>query len=239
MTLAAPAAPPVATPPPAVGGIARLSAPPPDDPDVLGNWDRPPWRAVPELVLAHHMGAPPRHRPRTAAKLGWDDQALYVLFRVEDAYVRAVARRHQDSVCRDSCVEFFFAPGADVAQGYFNLEINCGGTVLFHFQTMPRQNNIQLPPRALKQLTIRRTLPARVDPEIREPVTWLVECRVPFEVLAPYGAWTRPEPGTRWRGNLYKCADATSEPHWLTWSPMVWPRPNFHLPEQFGVLTFE
>jgi len=42
-----------------------------------------------------------------------------------------------------------------------------------------------------------------------------------------------------WRANFYKCADSTSHPHWLTWSPVDHPTPHFHLPAFFGTLEFE
>ena len=42
-----------------------------------------------------------------------------------------------------------------------------------------------------------------------------------------------------WRANFYKCADRTSHPHCLTWAPVDFPVPNFHLPRSFGVLEFE
>ena len=60
----------------------------------------------------------------------------------------------------------------------------------------------------------------------------------PFAALEPYAAVARPQRGDRWRGNLYKCADHTSHPHWLTWAPINRPRPDFHVPDQFGILTF-
>ena len=90
----------------------------------------------------------------------------------------------------------------------------------------------------LRQLTISRSLPRLVDPEIQEPVTWFVGCRVPFVVLTKYLSFAPPKPGDTWRGNLYKCADHTSHPHWLTWSPIIRPRPDFHVPDQFGILAF-
>jgi len=75
----------------------------------------------------------PDHFPRTAFKIAYTQDAVHLIFLVADRYVRAMATGHQQNVCADSCVEFFFSPGPDTAIGYFNLEINCGGTVLFHF----------------------------------------------------------------------------------------------------------
>lgn len=209
-----------------------------DAPEADSNWDRPPWDKVPELRIDQFMGERPAHLPRVAAKLGWDADALYVTFRVEDAYVRAVARQHQDAVCMDSCVELFFCPGMDIARGYFNLELNCGGTALFNFQKLPRQSPTPITAKHLAQLTISRSLPHIVEPEIQEPVIWFVGCRVPFAVLTAYCPFALPEAGGTWRANLYKCGDKTSHPHWLTWSPIARPRPDFHVPDQFGTLTF-
>ena len=35
-------------------------------------------------------------------------------------------------------------------------------------------------------------------------------------------------------GNFYKCADDTEFPHFVSWSPIDLPSPNFHCPEFFG-----
>lgn len=218
--------------------IPRLAAAPVAAPEFDSNWDRAPWQGVPELLLDGHMGTRPIHFPRVTAKLGWDDDALYVIFRVEDRFVRAVAQKHQDAVCTDSCVEMFFCPGPDAGNGYFNLEMNAGGTVLFHYQREPRQAHTPLAAADLAKLSINRSLPRIVEPEIREPVMWSVECRVPFAALEPSCTFARPRRGDAWRANLYKCGDETSHPHWLTWSPVDRPRPDFHVPDQFGTLVF-
>ncbi len=216
--------------------VHRLTQPMTIDAD----WDKPVWQAVQPLTLGYHMGDKPAHLPNTQAKLLYDGEAVYVIFRVEDRYVRAVARRHQDAVCRDSCVEFFFTPGDDVAQGYFNLEMNCGGVMLYHFQTIPRQNQIRVKEADVARIAVARTLPRVVEPEILTPTTWIVEYRLPTDTLSDYypGA-AKPGPGVTWRANFFKCADATSHPHWLTWSFVERPQPDFHVPECFGTLRFK
>jgi hypothetical protein len=161
------------------------------------------------------------------------------MFRVEDRYVRAVAKRYQDPVSRDSCVEFFFTPGADLREGYFNIEMNCGGTTLFRHQLGRGVRQREVTEEDAAGLAAAHTLPSRVEPELPEPVSWLVSYRVPFELLGRYASVLRPGPGVRWRANLYKCGDATSHPHWLAWSPVDLPAPDFHRPEFFGTLRFE
>ena len=206
---------------------------------VDGDWDKPEWSGIDALVLDRHMGRKPEHFPRTQAKMAYDERALYVIFRVEDKYVRAVARKHQDRVCSDSCVEFFFCTGTDVTDGYFNVEMNCGGTMLFHFQTIPRKGALSIAAADLREMRVAHSMPRTVDPEIGKPVTWTVEYDVPFEVLRKHGAFSVPGPGVCWRANFYKCGDETSHPHWLTWAEVDCPKPDFHVPGSFGVLEFE
>lgn len=205
-----------------------------------GNWDKPAWKNAPAVELTHYMGDKPAHFPQTQAKVLYDDQALYVIFRVEDRYVRAVARQHDNPVCLDSCVEFFFVPGMDVEKGYFNLEMNCGGTMLFHFQMVPRKDSVPLSDADLARMKVAHTMPKNVDPEVTAPTTWVVEYRLPLEILTKYcSELHKPAPGVTWRANFYKCADNTSHPHWLTWSKVENPHPDFHLPRFFGTLRFE
>ena len=201
-------------------------------------WDKPPWQSIGAEVIGLHMGSKPDHIPRTQVKVAYDDTSLYLIFRVEDRYVRAVAQNHQDGVCRDSCVEFFFTTGGDVASGYFNIEMNCGGTMLFHYQKTPSQDRVEIPEDQYSKFEIAHSLPKNIDPEIKEPTTWTVEYRLPIEILDGYCPVDRPAPGVSWRANFYKCGDQTSHPHWLTWSEVDFPRPNFHLPEFFGVIEF-
>lgn len=215
--------------------VRRLANPPKAGTD----WNKPPWQEISAEPIRHYMGERPDHFPKTEVKIAYNDMAIYVMFRVEDRYVRAIAAKHQDSVCGDSCVEFFFAPGSDVSKGYFNFEMNCGGTMLFHFNSGVKKERIEIPGSDCEKIATAHSLPRIVDPEIRESVTWTVEYSIPIALLSKYCQVSMPKPHSLWRANFYKCADSTSHPHWLTWSPVDYPKPNFHLPQSFGVLEFE
>lgn len=200
-------------------------------------WDGRPWKDIPALGVSRHMGEKPVHLPMVQAKVAYEVAAISVIFRVEDRYVRAVARNYQDNVYEDSCVEFFFTPGRDISIGYFNLEINCGGTALFDFH--PGHGKVvHIAAADFSDIQIAHTLPARVDPEITTPITWVLEYRIPFDVIGKYCEATRPVRGDTWKANFYKCGDKTSHPHWLTWSRVDYPSPQFHLPAFFGSLEF-
>jgi hypothetical protein len=87
-------------------------------------------------------------------------------------------------------------------------------------------------------MRIFHSLPKIVDPEIRSPLTWLVEYGIPFSLFSQYlGSAVRPS-GASWRANLYKCADECSHPHWASWAPLG-EELNFHQPDRFGLLEFE
>jgi len=221
-------------PPISMYEVTKLS----DPIQINANWDKQAWQNIPALHIKNYMGDKPDHFPEVAGKLAYDDQAIYVIFKVQDQYVRAVAKKHQDGVYKDSCVEFFFSPETHSKNGYFNLEMNCSGKMLFHHQLLPRTGSKHISPEDIDQIKVAHSLPDMIDPEITKPTTWTVEYRIPFEILKKYHDLEAPKSGDIWRANLYKCGDDTSHPHWLTWAPVDFPRPNFHLPEFFGELKF-
>lgn len=202
-------------------------------------FDSGAWRSVAPITLDHYMGAAPCHRPTTEIKLLYDEAWVYVFFRVHDRHVVARASDHQDMVCVDSCVEWFFTPGPDLDDGYFNIETNCGGTMLLHHQQARNTDERIIPRETIDTMDIHHSLPRRVTPEIAEPVIWTVSYRVPISDLSRVAEVTRPGPGVVWRGNFYKCADESSHPHWLTWAPIDLPEPDFHQKGFFGTIRFE
>jgi len=212
-----------------------------EPPEFTGNWSQGVWADVQPLRVRHFHAASSEHRPITEAKLLFDDEHLYVFFRVQDRYVRAVAGRFQGPVWADSCAEAFLQPRE--SRGYFNFEMNCGGTLLLYHIRDPRRTPegfADFTPVAAEQaakMRIYHSLPARVDPEIGEPVEWRLEYSIPLSLFEAYvGEAPRPA-GERWRGNFYKCGDETSHPHWASWSP-IGEELNFHCPQHFGILEF-
>ncbi len=190
------------------------------------------------MSLDYHMGEHPLHRPETMVKILYDQERLYVVVKVRDRYVKAVAQEPQGKVCRDSCVEFFFTPG-DESPGYFNFELNCCGVYLFHYQIRRHVDMVLIGKPDCDRIKIAHSMAVPIVNEIQEPVEWTVEYSIPFDILHKYHTSYAPaEPGAVWRANFYKCADESSHPHWLTWSPVDFPTPDFHRPDSFGFLEF-
>jgi hypothetical protein len=216
---------------------SRAPAPPPLD----GEWEASEWSAVRPAEVAWFHPAGSGHRPRTLVRVLYDRESLYVFFRVEDRYVRAVASGFQGPVYEDSCVEFFVRPRQEA--GYFNFEMNCGGTLLLYYIEDPRRRAggfarfVKVDERHVAGMKVHHSLPRVVEPESTRPVTWTVAYNVPLSLLREYAGEVSPDPGCPWRCNFYKCGDKTSHPHWGAWSP-VGEELNFHQPERFGTLEF-
>jgi hypothetical protein len=206
---------------------------------INADWNKEFWKNAGIIQLKNYMGEMPSHFPETQVKLKYDNDNIYVIFSVRDHYVRAVAKETNGRVYEDSCVEFFFTPGSDVSRGYFNLEVNCKGVFLLEYHKNNGKDQGFVEMKDAKLIEISHSLNRDVENEITEPVTWCIEYRIPISILSNYIPTDKPEPGIRWRANFYKCGDKTSHPHWLTWSPVNYPAPKFHLPEFFGWLEFK
>jgi hypothetical protein len=87
------------------------------------------------------------------------------------------------------------------------------------------------------RVRVRSSLPAVVLPEVSSPLEWQLAFEIPLVVVERYVGKLGPLAGQAWRGNLYKCGDRTSHPHWASWAPLD--ERNFHLPRCFGTLRFE
>ena len=61
------------------------------------DWERPLWAGAEALDITHFPWQDSGHRPRTRARLLYDDRYIAIIFRVEDRYVRAVAEKFQDN----------------------------------------------------------------------------------------------------------------------------------------------
>lgn len=206
-------------------------------PEMDLNWDA--WNDAETAELTNLRQESSDHKPQVFVRLFHDNDHIYGMYKVIDRYVKVTHVNFQDSVCRDSCVEFFFKPS--VGPGYFNLEMNAGGTFLIYYV----RNNHQLGEAYVdfsevdekygKLIQVKTSMPKTVDPEITTPVTWYAQFAIPTNALEHYCGKTGDLTGKQWRCNFYKCADKCSHPHWLSWAPV--PVCNFHLPECFQPLN--
>jgi len=205
-----------------------------------GNWNSPEWQQADLLTISHFLPESSDHRPLAEAKMLYDEHSAHVFFRVSDRYVRAIHTGYMAEVWNDSCVEWFVQPRPD--KGYFNFEVNCGGSLYASYVEDPRRINQKLkkftplPFETCRTIGIYYSMPTIVEPEITEPVEWFIELNIPIKIFEPFIGPVGPLPGQEWRANFYKCGDETSHPHWAARSPVS--EKNFHRPQEFGIIKF-
>ena len=79
-------------------------------PALNSGWDSPEWARADTVTLTHFRPEGSSHRPRTSARLLYNNDGLYGMFHVEDRYVVCRHTKYMDPVYTDSCVEFFVTP---------------------------------------------------------------------------------------------------------------------------------
>ena len=202
-------------------------------------WDGPEWKDVPELRLGinwYRYGQSSDYCPDARAKLQYDDQYLYVQYLLKDQYVKGEHQNDQDSVCRDSCMEFFARPFE--SGPYLNFECSCVGTLLLYHITenMDKSKNmVPLEKEELARIERFHTLNGPLTVEIEEPTTWRLALRIPLDIFVEHTGIPLPLTGQVWSANFFNCADQTSHPRWLMWKRAK----AFHVPEDFGKIIFE
>ena len=184
----------------------------------------------------HHIGCRnwaekfPYH-PLTAFTIAYSNKYIYVDFYVRGNYLKAVNYTNNSPVAEDSCVEFFLqVPGS---KEYWNFEFNCIGTVsASHRET--RENPTRLNDNEISQIKRYASCGTRPFEEMEGIFSWNLIIAIPFSLIGI----NENELPEKILGNFYKCGSKTSNPHLLSWSPIVYPKPDFHRPEFFGELFF-
>lgn len=166
-----------------------------------------------------------------------DGDSLFLRFRVIEDCAKALVGEDQGPVWTDSCVEFFV--NFDDT-GYYNFEFNCIGKVLLAFRK-EKPSPRSAPAAVLSLIERHSTLGSECFEEryldTGDKVNWELNVKIPREVFFMHNIETLD--GVQARGNFYKCGDGLSKPHYLSWNPIETTRPNFHVEQFFGALSFQ
>jgi len=216
----------------------------PQSPALSAGLDDPIWQSADVARVDQFHATSSNHHPETQVRALHHSQGLSIRFEVKDQFVRARCTENQMITSKDSCVECFLQPAG--RSGYFNFEVNCGGTLLLYYiedparpapaNGKPFKQFTVLPPEHLRLIQIHSTLPKIVEPEIQTTLNWCVSFFVPWELFEAYAP--NLSINTPWRGNFFKCGDDSSHPHWASWSG-IGEILRFHQPQRFGVLQFD
>ena len=165
------------------------------------------------------------YAPKVTFHIAFSDKVIAILFKVTEDHVRAVTLEPNGPVWEDSCVEFFIDNPTD--EKYFNFEMNCIGTMLAS-KRISRTEADHFGEELMNQIRNFGSLEHnKIDIQKAGQNWWRVEL-IPFSVI---GMDKAPE---MLKGNFYKCGDKCSKAHFLSWTEINLPAPNFHCPDYFG-----
>ena len=181
-------------------------------------------KVKPIAIDYHNWSAEFPYAPKVEFRIAHSDDALVIMYDVEEEHVKAIAMENHGRVWEDSCVEFFV--GNPNGEGYFNFEINCIGTIL----ASAHKTRAESTPFTAEQLSkVRRFGTFKHEAiDIKGQTKWWLAEVIPFELI---GLEKAPK---SLKANFYKCGDKLEKAHYMSWSPITLEKPNFHCPEFFG-----
>ena len=168
------------------------------------------------------------YAPFCAGRIARTEDGLVVDFRVSGLDLRAKNTKDNGSQWEDSCVEFF-VQNPDGSE-YYNFEINPIGKILAAAGP-DRSSRVKRPAGQMAEILRIARFEGPQDYE-GGIWNWRVTVVIPFDLIG-VDPENLPE---ALRANFYKCGDKTAHPHFLSWSPVGTPAPDFHRPEFFGKL---
>jgi hypothetical protein len=179
--------------------------------------DNVPWSSYP-------------YKPSASFTVAYGPDCIFLKYFVSEKQIRAVNTDPNSPVWQDTCVEFFVS--FNDGRQYYNFEINCIGTILAAYGP-DREHRDFLADQAISQVkTFSLIDKFSISPDIK----WELIAVIPFTSFIHDNISSLS--GTSARANFYKCGDALKEPHYLAWSQINAPEPDFHLPAFFGKLHF-
>ena len=184
---------------------------------------QPDWQNIPSLSIDQYLWSDVR-TIIPSAQAAWDEEALYIRLQAIEPHIRREYTGNVDPVCEDSCLEFFFSPEAE-GQRYFNFEGNPNGSLYIGFGN-PGDDRCRLLHEAGNSMF--QATPFDI------PGGWGLLLRIPVSFVRVFVPEFKLYSGLTLRANFFKCGDKTEKEHYMSWNPVDYPHPCFHLPEFFG-----
>lgn len=172
------------------------------------------------------------YHPLTTFTIAHSAKYIYVNFFVRCNYLRAVNYENNSPVYEDSCVMFYVQP-LD-SQEYSRFEFNCIGTINAVRQT-GEDSSVRFTDEEIASISLLPSCGRRPFREIEGLFTWDILVAIPLKLV---GVEYNGGP-LKLKGNFFKCASGTSQPHFLSWSPVKSKEPDFLRPESFGEIILE
>ena len=206
---------------------------------VDGRADEPDWKAaaVIELIVPWlHDEAEPVQA--TEARMLWSPEDLFIVYKCADPFIGAEIVEHDGATYLEDTVEIFATPNADDVYKYYGYEMNVLGTLL-DYVTFWRDGERLSGGSGWQSEGVRiaTTIDGTLNDHSDKDSGWILEIAIPFDNFRHLGGRIPPWDGDRWRLNLNRCAGRTAG-QYAMWSDSGTPKPQFHVPERFGVAVF-
>lgn len=154
-------------------------------------------------------------------------------FFVKEDVIKVASYQTNGRVHKDNCVEFFVSFGAE--KKYYNIEFNCMGICLVGFGEK-RLNRVLLDDNLIAK--IKTQVKINTTPfNSKNKYLWEITALIPIELFEASNLISFHK--AIGSGNFFKCGDDLPKPHFYCWNMIESDKPNFHLPEFFGLLTFD
>lgn len=173
------------------------------------------------------------YKPDVSFKIARIVDGLVVKFYVNEDYTRATFTIDNQEVYNDSCVELFIDPSGDGT--YYNFEFNAIGTLLLGFGA-DRHNRPRAPQEITKQVRRHSSIGVLPFDNIQLDTPWNLTVIIPFSAFWQHSIISLDS--KKIRANFQKCGEDLPVQHYLTWNPILTPKPDYHQPDYFGIIDF-
>ena len=156
-------------------------------------------------------------------------EEISAVFNITEPSVKAEYSEINSKVYEESCAELFLSFGSG---SYYNFEISCIGCVLAE-HGKDRFNRVLLDPKTIEKIKVHSTLGSSPFGIKNEITSYTLTVKIPKEVFIFDGGRIDT---MSLIGNIYKCADKSPTPHYMTLFEIKSEKPDFHRPEFFKKL---
>lgn len=175
-----------------------------------------PWKNDADIIPESHVGF-----------FAVENEGIHAVLWSFEEDVLCNCTKRDDPVYTDSCLEVFLMP-VEGDERYINFEVNKNGVYLSEIGTC-RHDRV-----FIRSLTDIEPIIKTIEINENGKTAWGYEIIIPESLIsALYGVDYRISESTV-KGNFYKCAELSKNPHFGTFFPVKTEKPDFHRPEFFG-----
>lgn len=184
------------------------------------------WQQAEPVAFSHDwQGQNPDPQRRTEVRMLWTGQDLFLRFRCSyrtiSVFDDAVPGARRDGLWDRDVAEVFLQPDRFGEKYYKEFEISPDGQWL----------DLDITPEGLRHIS--SGMDSRWAVTESEHV-WTAELAIPIADITRNFDASQP-----WRVNFFRCEGLEPQRFYSAWQPTNTEKPDFHVPQKFGVLHFE